>query len=50
MGTSPLWIDIDIAVTDEDKANTLSKFLASVFTWENLDNVPKVKQVQSQMV
>ena len=43
VGTSPLWIDNDIAITDEDKANTLNKFFASVFTWKNLDNVPKVE-------
>ena len=43
VGISPLQIDNDIAITDEDKANTLNKFFASVFTRENLDNAPKVE-------
>ena len=32
VGTSPLWIDNDIAITDEDNGNTLNKFFASVLT------------------
>ena len=44
VGISPLWIYNDIAITDEDKANTLNKFFASVFIrFQNLDNVPKVE-------
>ena len=43
VGITPLRIDIDITITDEDKANTLNKCFASVFTRENLDNAPKVE-------
>ena len=38
---SPLQIDTDIVITDEDKDNTVNKFFVSVYTGENLDNVPK---------
>ena len=40
---SPLRLDNDITITDEDKANTLNKVYASVFIREILDNVPKVE-------
>ena len=42
VGISPVQIDNDIAITDEDKAYKLNEFFAIVFTRENLDNVPKV--------
>ena len=41
VGLSPLQIGNDIAITNEDKANTLNKFFASVFTWKNLHNLDK---------
>ena len=41
VGINPLWIDNDIAITDEDKANKLHMFFASFFKRKHLDNVPK---------
>ena len=33
VGICPIYMDNAIAITDEDKGNTLNKFFASVFKW-----------------
>ena len=46
-GVSPLETkEGKLAVTDEDKANVLNSFFSSVFTKENLQNIPQIEEAE----